>query len=80
MIIDPTNPNQNKTQTGTPQVDLSKTTELACECENDMFMPVMKFRKTSAITSPTGKAAIIPVEVYMCTACGTIPDELDYKL
>jgi hypothetical protein len=45
-----------------------------------MFMPVMKFRKTSAITSPTGKAGIVPVEVYMCTACGTIPEELDFKL
>ena len=31
MIIDPTNPNQNKTQTGTPQIDLSSFISLEKE-------------------------------------------------
>lgn len=66
---------------GRKPIDMSTTTPLICtECGNDMFMPVMKFRKISAIASPSGKEGIIPVEVYTCTACGAIPADLDFKI
>ena len=59
------------------QIDYSKATDLICDCGNDIFMPVMKFKKMSALVSPNGKANLIPFEVYTCTGCGNIPEELD---
>lgn len=75
MIINP-----NGQQPPAPkQIDFTKTTDLTCECGNDIFMPMMKFKNLSAIASPNGKAGIIPVEVYVCSACGKIPEALDFK-
>ena len=76
MIVDPTG---GQLQGPKKQVDFSKATDLVCECGNDIFMPVMKFKKLSALVSPTGKEAIIPIECYTCTACGSIPKELDFN-
>jgi hypothetical protein len=62
-------------------IDLKSATDLKCnECENLTFMPVMKFKRISALVSPTGKEAIVPFECYVCTACGNIPAELDIPI
>ena len=75
MIIDPNSGGQF--QAPKKQVDFSKATDLKCECGNDIFMPVMKFKKLSALVSPTGKESILPFECYVCTACSNIPEDLD---
>ena len=55
------------------QVDLSQTTAEVCEkCENDTFTQVYRMRKLSALLSPTGQEAMIPVQVFACAKCGHI--------
>ena len=54
-------------------VDFSQTTAEICEsCENETFIQVFKMRKLSALLSPTGTEAMIPVEQYACAKCGYI--------
>jgi hypothetical protein len=62
------------------QIDIKKTTAVICDnedCNNDMFMPAMKFRKVSKILAGTKDDQIIPVQVFMCTACGNVNHEFD---
>lgn len=61
-------------------IDLKSATDLLCSCGNATFMPVMKFKRLSALVSPTGKEVVVPFEVYVCTACGNIPTELDVTI
>ena len=54
-------------------IDFSQTTAEICEkCENDTFHHVYQMRKLSALLSPTGEEAMIPIQVYACTKCGHI--------
>jgi hypothetical protein len=64
-------------------IDLSKTTSIVCEtpeCNGEIFMPAMKFRKISKLLTGSKEDGIIPVEVYLCTACGQIPKAFDFNL
>jgi len=55
------------------QLDLAKSTSLACEsCGNHTFLSVFMMRRVSAIMSPTGEEAIVPIPTYACNACGFI--------
>ena len=58
------------------RVDITKTTAFVCSCGNHTFTQATLLREISAILSPTGKAALIPVPVFVCNACGAIPDRL----
>ena len=65
-----------QTQQQGPQIDLSKTLPIVCgseECGNEVFMSVMKFRKIPKLLAGTTEDQIIPVQVFICTACGAIP-------
>ena len=54
-------------------VDFSQTTAEVCEkCENETFHNVYKMRKLSALLSPTGETAMIPIQVFACTKCNNI--------
>ena len=54
-------------------IDFSQTTAEVCEkCENDTFTQVFRMRKLSALLSPTGTEAMIPIQVYACTKCGYV--------
>ena len=58
-------------------IDLSKTTQMKCEydgCENTTFNQVVEIRKMSALVSPTGQAAVIPVQLFACAKCGNVLD------
>lgn len=60
-----------------PQIDITKAKDLLCpNCDHDIFLPAMKFRKLSKLLAGTQKDAIIPIEVYCCANCGEIIDEL----
>ena len=64
-------------QTGQMNVDISKTTQMKCEyegCENTTFNQVVEIRKMSALVSPTGQAAVIPVQLFACAKCGNVLD------
>ena len=54
-------------------IDFSQTTAEKCEsCGNDTFHHVFKMRKLSALLSPTGEEAMIPIQVFACIKCGHI--------
>jgi hypothetical protein len=58
------------------QIDLSDAVNVVCnKCQNVAFQAVAMFKHISAIVSPTGEAGIVPIQTYMCTACGFINDE-----
>ena len=62
----------NRQQPGL-QVDISQTEEVVCEaCGNKTFNQVFKIRKLSALLSPTGQEAMIPIQVFACAKCGHI--------
>ena len=57
-------------------IDMTQTTEVKCEnCGCDKFEQVIKMRRLSAILSPTGKEALIPMPVFACKNCGHINEE-----
>ena len=59
------------------QIDLSKTDTIVCEeCGNASFIQALFLKKVSALVSPTGKEAIIPMQVFSCGNCGAIPKNM----
>ena len=58
------------------QVDLSKADTVRCddpECNNILFIQSTVIKRLSAIVSPTGKEALVPIDVYSCGNCGKVP-------
>ena len=54
-------------------IDYCQTTAEVCEeCGNDTFVQVYQMRKLSALLSPTGQEAMIPVQVFACAKCNHI--------
>ena len=59
------------------QIDISKTDTITCEnCGNTSFIQAFFLKKVSALVSPTGKEAIVPMQVFSCGNCGTIPKNM----
>ena len=57
-------------------VDLTHAKTLECEkCGCKGFKQTMMLKKLSALVSPTGQEAIIPVGVFACEHCGHINKE-----
>ena len=62
----------NREQPGL-NVDFTQTTAETCEkCGSDTFKQVYKMRKLSALLSPTGQEARIPIPMFACEKCGHI--------
>ena len=56
------------------KVDLSKADTVKCDdCGNYLFITAHVIKRLSAIMSPTGQEDMIPVQVYSCGNCGTVP-------
>jgi len=59
------------------QIDISTTDTIVCEeCGNASFIQAFFLKKVSALVSPTGKEAIIPMQVFSCGNCGAIPKNM----
>ena len=57
-------------------VDISQTNPVKCEkCENQTFKQTLLIRKLSALVSPSGQDAIIPMQVFSCDKCGHVNKE-----
>tara|TARA_B100000131_G_scaffold267296_1_gene265533 strand:+ start:260 stop:514 length:255 start_codon:yes stop_codon:yes gene_type:complete len=57
-------------------VDLTHAKTLECEkCKCVGFKQTMMLKKLSALVSPTGQEAIIPVGVFACDHCGHVNKE-----
>lgn len=56
------------------QVDLTKADTIKCEdCGNYLFITSHVIKRISAILSPTGQEALVPIQVYSCGNCGKVP-------
>jgi len=59
------------------QLDLNEADTITCqECGNASFIQSFFLKKISALMSPTGKEAIVPVQVFSCGNCGTVPSKM----
>jgi len=59
------------------ELDMSKADTVQCkECGNASFIQSFFLKKISALMSPTGKEAIVPVQVFSCGNCGTVPSKM----
>jgi hypothetical protein len=59
------------------ELDISKADTIQCqECGNASFIPAFFLKKISALMSPTGKEAIVPIQVYSCGSCGVVPQKM----
>jgi|TARA_R110000851_G_scaffold308635_1_gene467610 predicted RNA-binding Zn-ribbon protein involved in translation (DUF1610 family) len=58
-------------------VSMADTEPFVCEdCGNAVFIPAVFLRRLSPLMSPTGKEAMIPIQVYSCGNCGKVPTTL----
>ena len=54
-------------------LDLSTAQDVVCDnCGNYTFNEVVLMKRVSALVSPTGKEAIVPIPTFACNACGFI--------
>ena len=54
-------------------VDLSQAENIVCKsCGNYSFIQSFFLKRISALMSPTGQEAIVPVQVYSCGNCGEV--------
>ncbi len=59
------------------QVDLREADTIKCDdCGNYLFITSHILKRLSALLSPTGEEALIPVQVYSCGDCGKVPSKL----
>ena len=59
------------------QIDISKADTITCEdCGNASFIQAFVLKKISALMSPTGQESIVPIQVFSCGSCGTIPKKM----
>ena len=65
---------KQKTPQAQVQVDLTKADTIKCDdCGNYLFITANVIKRISPILSPTGQEALVPVQVYSCGNCGTVP-------
>ena len=54
--------------------DMSKAEHMECEeCKNKTFKQTLMLSKLSALMSPSGQEALVPIQVYSCGNCGKVP-------
>ena len=59
------------------KVDLREAETIKCDdCGNYLFITSHILKRLSALLSPTGEEALIPVQVYSCGDCGKVPPKL----
>ena len=59
------------------ELDISKADTIQCEdCGNASFIQAFFLKKISALMSPTGQEAIVPIQVYSCGNCGIVPQKM----
>ena len=57
------------------RVDLKDAETIKCNsCNNYVFIKAYILKRLSAIVSPTGEEALIPVQVYSCGNCGEVAE------
>ena len=68
---------KRKYQEPPQQIDIGDTETIICEkCGNASFIQSFFLKRISPLVSPTGKEAIVPIQVFACGNCGTIPKNM----
>jgi DNA-directed RNA polymerase subunit RPC12/RpoP len=45
------------------------------KCGSKVFIEAAVLKRLSSVLSPSGKEELVPIPVFACAKCGTIPDE-----
>jgi len=61
-------------------VNVKDLTTFKCQCGHNLFQVFYIIKKVSALQSPVGKEAVVPVQVFSCTNCGAVPKEFGGNL
>ena len=62
-------------------IDPNELEDIVCEkCGNPTFTPASLFKRLPASLSPTGKATLVPLQVFECSACRWVNDEFLPKM
>jgi hypothetical protein len=67
--------NGMKMQVTPDMIKSSKTVE--CDCGGMLFQEKVFFKMLSSLISPSGKAELVPMPVFVCTSCGKVPSIFD---
>ena len=68
---------KRKYQEPPQQIDIGDTETIVCEkCGNASFIQSFFLKRISPLVSPTGKEAIVPIQVFACGNCGSIPKNM----
>lgn len=67
---------QPKMQPTQAQINLKDGRDVVCECGNRIFMPGFRFKKFSRLLTGSPNDSILPIELFLCTACGKPLSEL----
>ena len=52
--------------------------DVLCEkCQNIEFDSVVRFKRVSPLYTKNGKEAFIPVEIFVCSKCGHLNDNMN---
>ncbi len=57
-------------------MSLNDGRDVPCECGNRIFMPGFRFKKFSRLLTGQPNDSILPIELFLCTACGKPLNEL----
>ena len=57
-------------------INLNDARDIVCECGNRIFMPGFRFKKVSRLLTGQPQDSILPIELFLCTACGKPLQEL----
>jgi|ETNvirenome_6_85_1030632.scaffolds.fasta_scaffold04287_3 hypothetical protein len=65
-------------------IDLTQCDDIVCSgevspgviCNSALFNVAYVVKRISALASPTGKEVLYPIQVYTCSACGTINTDM----
>tara|TARA_R110001592_G_scaffold268818_3_gene535122 strand:+ start:451 stop:726 length:276 start_codon:yes stop_codon:yes gene_type:complete len=62
-------------------IDPNELEDIVCEkCGNPTFVPASLFKKLPASLSPTGKATLVPLQVFECSVCKHVNEEFLPKM
>ena len=57
------------------RVDLKDAETIKCKsCNNYLFITSFVLKRLSALVSPNGQEALVPVQVYSCGNCGKVAE------
>jgi len=69
--------NDRKYQEPPKEISIEDTETILCEeCNNASFIQSFFLKRISPIVSPTGKEAIVPIQVFACGNCGSVPSKM----